>query len=361
MTRIPAHPIIAGLLLTVAAAHPAQADSLGCHKVILKQLLKLEKTIVNAHVKCLKNENALKVPGPCPDPTAQLKIQSVTAAATSAIAGACTASDLTALGYPTDCIYESNTMGKEAACAALPVGTDPTQLAQCLECWTSAEATEYVAVLFASHANEVCGGDLSESSPVCSDLDCTSPVPDQRDLTGSEGDCQLGIGKAGYKYMLKRLKTLEKCALAGGTQSSCLADLNVQASLLKFDEAKTNKIKKKCGNRAPNPSPPFCCKTGMANQCSAAISRDDCVMNFGGTVQEGKTCNMGTCASVMGNQTVTWWGFCPESDTCPGTALSTLADLIACVDTTADAIGNELLCLQLRGNGGADWPCPASE
>jgi hypothetical protein len=186
-------------------------------------------------------------------------------------------------------------------------------------------------------------------------------VPDQRNLTGGEGTCQLGIGKAGYKYIVKREKTLEKCALAGGTQSSCLADLSVQATLTKLEQKKTAKIKSKCGNRSPNPSPPFCCKTGQANQCSAATSRDDCTMNLGGTVQEGKTCSAGTCASVMGNQEITWWGFCPESDTCPGTALSTLTDLIGCVDTTADAISNELLSLQLRGNGGSDWPCPASE
>ena len=85
-------------------------------------------------------------------------------------------------------------------------------------------------------------------------------------------------------------------------------------------------------------------------------------MNLMGTVQEDKTCDMGSCAPVQGpNQKITWWGFCPESDTCPGTALSTLDDLIGCVDTTADAVTDELMCLQFRCNGGADWPCPASE
>jgi hypothetical protein len=331
-------------------------------KEILKALLKVEKTTLKAQIKCLKGENDLKLPGPCPDAATQLKIQTATLAATSAIASACTSSDVTALGYRTDCVYESNTMGIEAACAALPVGTDPTQLAQCLACWSGAEASEYVAVLFASHAVGICAGTTSAQSSACSDLDCTTPLPDQRNLTGKEGKCQLGIGKAGYKYILKREKTLQKCALAGGTQANCLADLTVQASLSKIEQAKTAKIKATCGNRSPNPSPPFCCKTGQANQCSAATSRDDCTMNLGGTVQEGKTCSMGTCASAMGgNQNITWWGFCPESDTCPGTALSALTDLIGCVDTTADAISDELLCLQLRGNGGTDWPCPPSE
>ena len=36
----------------------------------------------------------------------------------------------------------------------------------------------------------------------------------------------------------------------------------------------------------------------------------------------------------------------------------TLDDLTACVDTSADTIVNELLCLQFRRNAGADWPCP---
>jgi hypothetical protein len=78
-------------------------------------------------------------------------------------------------------------------------------------------------------------------------------------------------------------------------------------------------------------------------------------------VQEDKTCDMGSCASVMGNKKMTWWAFCPESATCPGTALSTLDDLINCVDVSADAITDELLCLQFRGNGGLDWPCPPSD
>jgi hypothetical protein len=55
---------------------------------------------------------------------------------------------------------------------------------------------------------------------------------------------------------------------------------------------------------------------------------------------------------------------CPESD-CTGTVTS-LSDLIACVGNnggtgSADQIVTELLCLQFRGNGGADWPCPAPD
>jgi hypothetical protein len=82
-------------------------------------------------------------------------------------------------------------------------------------------------------------------------------------------------------------------------------------------------------------------------------------VNLGGQVQEGKTCDAGSCAPQPGSQKITWWGFCPEADTCPGTALSTLDDLISCVDDSADAIVDELLCFQFPRNGHADWPCPS--
>ena len=90
-----------------------------------------------------------------------------------------------------------------------------------------------------------------------------------------------------------------------------------------------------------------------------ATSRDDCTMNLGGTVQEGKTCSAGSCAPAPGNKKITWWGICPESD-CTGT-LATLQNLTDCVDSSADEIVAELLCLQFRGNGGTDWPCPPAD
>ena len=55
-------------------------------------------------------------------------------------------------------------MGKEGACAALPV-TTPAEFAECLVCWKGAESAEYIAILYASHALEVCGRDLAETSP----------------------------------------------------------------------------------------------------------------------------------------------------------------------------------------------------
>lgn len=353
------------LLWAFAFRAPAQADPSGCQKVIAKALLKFKKTHLKSHIKCLKLENQGDIPGPCPDATALATIQQTAASVTASIAGDCTSADLTTLGFRTDCAYEANVAGAEATCAALPVlsgpDIDPTLFAQCLECWKGAELSEYVAILYPSHALGICAGTTSAQSSVCSDLDCTTPLPDQRDLTGGEGDCQLGIGKAGYKYILKREKILEKCALDGGTQATCLADLDVQARLDKAEHRKRVKIQRKCGNRVPSASTPFCCRTGMGNQCTAAATRDDCIMNLGGEVQEDKTCDMGSCAPVAGNKQITWWEFCPESDTCPGTPLSTQDDLVDCVDTSANAISDELLCLQFRGNNGADWPCPAAE
>jgi len=367
MTRYRFLSVCAAALLmacVVPFADPVQADPAGCQSAIAKQLAKFKKKHLKEHVKCLKKENKGTILGPCPDAAAQAKIDDAAGKATAVIAKFCTPADLAGLNFRTDCAYESNTAGAEATCAALPVsvGPDiqPDKLAECLECWKAAELSEYIAILYPSHALGVCGGTTSAQSTACSDLDCTTPLPDQRDLTGGEGICQHGIGKAGTKYLLKREKVLEKCALEGGTQASCLADSEVQLKLGKIEDKKATKIKNKCGNRDPAPSPPFCCRTGMGNACSVAADRDACVV-MGGTVQEDKTCDMGSCAPTMGNKKITWWAFCPETDTCPGTALSTLDDLTACVDSAADTIIDELMCLQFRGNGGADWPCPPSE
>jgi len=366
--------VAAAVVVSAALAVPAHADSASCQKTIVKTLLKYKKTYLGVYLKCLRAENVGNLPGPCTnladDPAG--KIQATNLKVVAKIAASCTSADLAALNYRTDCQYETATAGKEGVCAAktVTVGTDidPTKFAECLKCWKGAELSEYVAILFASHAVELCGS-LDESSATCSDLNCTSPLPDQRNLGDTdENRCQVSIGKAGIKYLLKREQILEKCALGGGTRASCLGDPTVQGLLSTAEQKKRAAIKggrTPCGNRDPNPHPPFCCKTGTGNQCTAASTRQECTDPAGinGQVQEGKVCGTsGTCDPVPGSpKLITWWGSCPESDTCPGTALSTLDDLIGCVDTSADAIVDELLCLQFRGNGGADWPCPAGD
>jgi hypothetical protein len=348
--------VAAAIAMAMAAARPAAADSVSCQAKIVKQMYKFKKIYLKAHQKCLEKENLGKILGPCPDAAAQLKIQKINSRVVTAISKACTMADIAALGFGSDCAYEPASTGIEATCAALPV-TTPAEFAECLKCWKGAELSEFIALLFASHAQEECGGSLDETSPSCSDLDCTTPLPDQRNLGNTgENDCQKGIARKGIQYLLKREKLLEKCLLApGATQAGCLADLTVQFKLDKAELSKQVGIQKKCGNRAPVPSTPFCCKTGSPQTCSVAASRDDCVMNLGGTVMEGKTCTAGSCQGGGGNQFITWWASCPESDTCPGTALATRDDLIACVDSSADSIVDELLCLQFPGV----WTCPA--
>jgi hypothetical protein len=78
-----------------------------------------------------------------------------------------------------------------------------------------------------------------------------------------------------------------------------------------------------------------------------------CEATAGCTVQLGKTCNDIDLTCDPGPKTITWWDNCPESDGCPGAAVTTLDQLISCVGTTADIINDELLCLQFPG-----YPCP---
>ena len=368
-TRLPA--IIVVFTVALAGAASAQTDPTKCHKEVVKNLAKYKKTYLKAVSKCLDGKNEGKLPPntSCPDAAANLKISKVALQAPQKVAAKCSLSDLTTtLGFRNDCQYETATTGVEGATCSPMTVASAADVASCLLCWKGAELAEFIAILYASHASEVCGGALDETSPVCSDLDCATPLPDQRNLSGTssggEEFCQRGIAKAGIKYLLTREKDLEQCALKGGTSADCLsASLNptVALKLQKAQLKKDGAIKTACGNRDPAPAAPFCCRTGMGNSCSVATSRDDCTMNLGGTVQEGKTCNAGNCNPVTGgNKTITWWNVCPESD-CTGT-LTKLQDLIDCVDSTVDdAIVPELLCLQFRGNGGSDWPCPAAD
>lgn len=106
-------------------------------------------------------------------------------------------------------------------------------------------------------------------------------------------------------------------------------------------------INKKCNNRNPVASPPFCCNTGPAQACVAAVDRNDCVTNLGGAVKENKVCNLGTCDSIPGpNHPITWWESCPSNEPCPGPTLGDMDGVIDCVDSIADGLVGNLLCLQ---------------
>ena len=188
---------------------------------------------------------------------------------------------------------------------------------------------------------------------MCSELDCTTPLPDQRDLgdTG-ENDCQKAIGKAGVKHLLKVEKILEKCGSPAARARAASPTSRSRRSIDKSEQKLEDGIRNKCGNRDPAPSVPFCCRTGVGNMCTAVATREDCEMIPLAAVRNNQECGMdGTCDPIPGQQKLTWWGTCPVSDTCPGTPLTTLDDLIACVDTTVDEITDSCSASSSRAAG----------
>ena len=219
---------VTALALALAAPVAAQtADPAQCQKQVAKQLAKFKKTYLKAAEKCLDQENEGKITGSfpvCPDATASFKIMKVKLKVPEQVAKKCDMAALTGLGFRTDCQYEAASAGIEGQCFGLPV-TTPGEFASCLMCWKGAELAEFVATLYASHATELCGGSLDQSSPVCSQFDCATPLPLQHDLgdTG-ENDCQKAIGKYGIKHLVSIEKVLEKCGLAGNDRTTCLAD-----------------------------------------------------------------------------------------------------------------------------------------
>ncbi len=130
---------------------------------------------------------------------------------------------------------------------------------------------------------------------------------------------------------------------------------------LKLAKAETQKqalIQNKCGgNRVPSLGSSFCCRFGMGNSCIAAADRADCE-NMSGDVQEGKLCDVDLkCAPAP--KTVTWWGSCPsDSGPCPGPTLATMDDVVDCLDSTADQIVDELLCMQFPNGNACPTPNP---
>ncbi len=340
------------------AVPPASADPAKCQKTLLTALRKYKKTYLKANEKCLDAENVGKIMGPCPDVPTQVKIGDTAAKINPKIDSACSPTDLSMLGYSGSCALATAETTAETSCAAMPAGTG-AELAACLECWKAAELAEFVAIVYASHAVDTCGS-LDASSASCSEIDCSTPLPQQHDLgTSGENDCQKAMGKAAFKYLLAREKILEGCGLTGQTRAQCLDIMMNGKVALALDNAETKKataIKNKCGNnRTPVASPPFCCKVGMGNSCVMAADRNDCTMNLGGMVQEGKTCNGGNCTGGGGGGTITFWENCPEGSSCPGTALANMDDVITCIDTSADAVVDDLLCLQFPSG----WPCPS--
>ena len=337
----------------VATAH---ADPTICQKQVIATMLKFKKKYMKTVEKCFDNENAGKIAGPCPDAASQLKIQAIQPKIEAKLETSCSASDLTTLGFTT-CAFEPTAAGIESTCAALPV-TSGTELADCMMCWKGAQMATYLGTLYASHVQELCGSALDETSPTCREFDCSTPLPVQGDVSGGEYDCQRAIAKGGVKHLVAIEKIREKCGLLGSDETTCDADLANQAAIEKSRFKMETLIKNKCGaNRNPVADPPFCCRTAPQQQtCVAAADRTDCTTNLGGDVIEGKTCVAGSCAPAGGGGFITWWNTCPLNDSCtPSNDVTTLDDLISCVNDSAHESSDAMLCIQFP----TGWTCPA--
>jgi len=350
--------IVHALAIVLLLATGAKADVRACQKAILKASSALTKQSLKRMATCLVKDNTGKVPGPCPDPVTAAKLAKATAKIEAKIAKACTTDDVTTLGFGGSCdLAADEGSAAAAACRPLPVTTS-SELATCLTCWQRADLFELVSLLFASHAVEVCGDVVGVDSEVCSEGGCAAPagpLPDQRDLGGGDLDCQRAIAKATFKYLLKRAKWLSKCALAGGTRQTCLADPKTQLRLAKTSAKTTAKIAGGCRNLRPLPNAPFCCRTG-GNTCVAAGDRDACVL-AGGQPQDGKVCGAADrCDNVPGSKVFPWWDECPLR-TCDTFPVADMEDLDACVRGKADETIDAGLCHRFRGGG---WPCAGS-
>lgn len=355
--------VLAGLVaLLPALAPPAAADPAVCQKTIARQYAVLAKKTLKGVARCLDRQNTGDQSGACPDATTAAKLDAVRQKVEAKVAATCSTADAAALGFVGCSFGLPEGSAAETVCRSLPAGT-PGELAACITCWKQADFAEFLAFLYASHAVELCGGVLGLASTTCSQGGCAAfsgvPDPDQRDLgDGGEHDCQRGIAKAGVKYLLTREKLLTGCALAAGTRASCLADPAVALKTGKAAARMQAVIEAACGSRTPRPDVPFCCRT-TGDQCLAAPTRAGCLAG-GGTVEEEATCGpSATCDPVPeAERHVTWWETCPRR-ACGNTAVTTLAELIACTGDKADEIAAGLLCYQFPSPTAA-WICPSS-
>src|SRR5437868_15369062 len=115
--------LVVVVTLAVVTAGTAGAEPVNRQKQIIKNLLKFKKTYLKAIGKCADAENLGKIPGPCPDATAQLKIQTLQGKISAKIELSCPDPDLATLGFGSTCAFETGVSGIEADCAALPVTT----------------------------------------------------------------------------------------------------------------------------------------------------------------------------------------------------------------------------------------------
>jgi hypothetical protein len=200
----------------------------------------------------------------------------------------------------------------------LPATTVP-EVAACISCWKEADVLEFLALLYASNAVTLCGGELGLGSILCSQGGCAAlfgPTPEQGPLailgSGTENACQRGLVRAGIEYALRREQRLATCARAGGTAATCLADPAVQAAIAQSRSKQMAAIAARCGGSAPAPVP--------------------------------------------GPGELSWWSVCPLRR-CGGYPVTTIDELATCVGDKADELTDGLTCVQFPGGG---WSCPSS-
>jgi hypothetical protein len=321
---------------------------------VASELRKYMKVYFLTQVECIYEVNDLHIPGPCPDAHARAIIGKSAARVHAALAATCSAEDLAALGYGSDCRRGADVpTGVQAACAALPLA-DGADLARCLLCWQDAWLGQYMAFTYASHAVDLCGGVLDDTSPTCMPLPCPAPLPDQRNLSDPpEDDCQRGIGRATTKFIMKRQQVLDACALSGRTRSDCLADPRVRL-VLDTKLAQFRRVfARECEEQRPVLSSPFCCRCAVGGMCIDAADRPACEA-AGCDVLEDFSCEAGACARLP-QPVLTWWTHCPEGRVweCPGVPLASLDDMMNCIGSGTVHLVEELLCLRFPGAG--DW------
>ena len=261
-----------------AAWERPMLDPVNCQKQVNKNPLKFNEDVLEEGREVRRHpEHRKDLRGPCPDPATQLKIQTVAGDDPDQDRASCVRSPISRrLGFPTSCdVRDDGATGIEGTCAGAAGHDAAAELAACLMRWKGAELAEFLAVLYAVTREPSCAAACStRPRRVCSDLDCTTPLPNQLDLgdTG-ENDCQKAIGKAGIKHLVSIEKVLEKCGLLGNDRATCLADLVVQTGITEVaDQARHRHPQQVRQQSRSDPDPPFCCQHRPA--ATRACGRD---------------------------------------------------------------------------------------
>ncbi len=96
-------PVVTAAWLLVAGT--AWADPIACRKAIVRGLLEFTKVTQRSTIRCVDAQNR-RLPGPCPDPATQRKLDDLERRVTKKFASACLPADVAALGYTDSALHE---------------------------------------------------------------------------------------------------------------------------------------------------------------------------------------------------------------------------------------------------------------